>query len=45
MAKEPPATKPEDETPFQRFQRLAKKIIAVPKEKTQEMEKGKPQSL
>ena len=27
MAKEPPVTKPENETPFQQFQRLAKRIV------------------
>jgi hypothetical protein len=30
MAKQPPST-PESETPFQRFERLARKLIAVPK--------------
>lgn len=27
----PPPTMPQNETPFQRFQRLAKKIVAAPK--------------
>ena len=27
MVKEPPATKLDNETPFQRFQRLAKRIV------------------
>lgn len=31
MAKENPDTKPKAETPFRRFQRLTKRLIAVPK--------------
>ena len=30
MAKDSPNTKPKTETPFQRFERLAKKLVAVP---------------
>ncbi len=40
MAKESPNTKAKGETAFQRFQRLAKKLIAVPKA---EADKAKPQ--
>ena len=38
MAKENPDTKPKGkaETPFQKFERLAGKIVRVPKEKLQE---------
>jgi hypothetical protein len=31
MAKDSQNTKPKTETPFQRFERLTKKLIAVPK--------------
>lgn len=30
-------------TPFQRFERLAKKVVNVPKEKAQEPKRGKPE--
>ena len=33
MQKDHPPPKPGSETPFQRFQRLAKKLVAVPKPK------------
>ena len=35
MAKEPKTPKSEAETPFQRFQRLARKIVAASKDKAQ----------
>ena len=31
MAKESPNTKPKTETPFRKFEELAKRIVAVPK--------------
>ena len=34
MAKEPPVTKPDNDTPFQRFQRLAKRLVSVPKDES-----------
>lgn len=39
MAKE--KAKPKTETPFERFQRLAKRIVSVPKDKARP---GKPRS-
>ena len=36
MAKDSPNTKPKTETPFQRFQALARKIVRVPKGKIDE---------
>jgi hypothetical protein len=38
--KRPP---PKQETPFERFERLTKKILAVPKEAIREPPKDKPQ--
>lgn len=35
MAKKPKPTKAETETPFQRFQQLTKRLLGVPKAKTQ----------
>jgi hypothetical protein len=42
MQKDRPPSKPtpENETPFQRFQRLAKQIVSAPKEKAREREKS-----
>jgi hypothetical protein len=33
MAKDSPTSKPKTETPFQRFERLTRKIVRVPKAK------------
>ena len=44
MAKDPPATKSDNETPFQRFQRLAKKLATVPKREIHKR-KGKEPSF
>ena len=41
MAEDTKPTKPKAETPFQRFQRLARRIVSVPKDKAHE---GKPPS-
>jgi hypothetical protein len=35
MVKENPDTKPKPETPFRKFERLAKKIVRVPKGETE----------
>jgi hypothetical protein len=35
MVKENPDTKPKAETPFRKFERLAKKIVRVPKGETE----------
>jgi hypothetical protein len=40
MAKESPKSK--NETPFQRFERLVRKIVGVPKAKTREPEERPP---
>lgn len=43
MRKDPQPKKPlEAETPFQRFQRLAKRIVAVPKKQAGEWKKDRP---
>ena len=42
MAKDSPKTKPKTETPFQRFERLVRKLVAVPKGGTDAV-KGKQQ--
>jgi len=39
MAKENLDTKAKPETPFRKFERLAKKIVAIPKDKVQKREK------
>ncbi len=39
MAKPKPKTPPEDETPFQRFERALKKVISVPKATLDERER------
>ena len=44
MAKESKPPKTTAETAFQRFQRLARRIVAVPKEKAQARENDSPQS-
>jgi len=33
MAKDPPNSKPKRQTPFQKFEQLARKIVRVPKDK------------
>ena len=43
MAKENPNTKPKAETPFRKFERLTKKLLAVPKERGKEARGDKPQ--
>jgi hypothetical protein len=43
MAKEPRTRKSEAETPFQQFQRLARRIVSVPKEKARTDESDSPQ--
>ena len=35
MAKDKPETKPKEPTPFEKFDRLAKKIVRVPKRETE----------
>jgi hypothetical protein len=42
MVKENPNTKPKGKaaTPFRKFEQLAKKLVRVPKNKTQEYESG-----
>jgi len=47
MAKDSPNTKPktETETPFQRFQALARKIVRAPKTKPGQDQPRKPDSL
>jgi len=40
MAKDKPETKPKEPTPFEKFDRLAKKIVRVPKDKIQRGSKG-----
>ena len=42
MAKDTKPTKPEAETPFQRFQQLTKRLLGVPKAKAQTDEPHKP---
>jgi len=39
MAKENPNTKPKAMTPFRKFERLAKKIVRIPKDKAREQQK------
>ena len=41
MAKTPKTTKPETETPFQRFQRLAKGLVGVPRTQIRNGERDK----
>jgi hypothetical protein len=41
--KKKPRERPKEETPFERFERLTKKILAVPKEAIKEPKKDKPQ--
>lgn len=45
MAKENPDTKPKKETPFQRFERLARRIARVPKDKLQDSKNSKRVSV
>jgi len=40
MAKENPDTRPKTETPFQRFEALARKIVRVPKHQARERKKA-----
>ena len=41
MAKENPDTKAKEETPFQRFEALVRKIVRVPKDQVREPDKSK----
>ncbi len=44
MAKEPPVTKPDNETPFQRFQRFARRIVSAPKYQADRQDKDLPEA-
>jgi hypothetical protein len=41
MAKENPSTKAKEQTAFQKFEQLARKLIAVPKERIQSVRSKK----
>ncbi len=45
MAKEKPNTKPKTETPFRKFEQLAKKLVRVPKDKIDTQRKKQAGSL
>ncbi len=44
MAKDDPKTKPKEPTPFEKFDRLVKRIVRAPKEKIQNGRQGKKSS-